>query len=363
MKLEYETMMIGCDPEFFFSKKGKIIGSEKIIPEKGLQTNSGYSKIIIDGVQAELNPRASKCRELLANEIRECFREIDITLTKNKGIKANFKQTIIVQAKEMKSLKPESQILGCSPSKNIHKTKNKIELSIAAKNLTRSAGGHIHIGKTDNNTQNEKRINEAIKNPKSLVPMLDIIVGNTCVLIDRDPGNIERRKVYGKAGEYRTPSHGLEYRTLSNFWLENYKLMSFVTGLARFAVVIIANSNNHNKLEQRIKKSVRMKDIENAINNNDFNLAHKNFKRIEKIIAAIVPKEDNPEYAHFPLNKDNLKAFEYFVQKGKEHWIKEDPIKHWKNLGTSSENPRIGWEKFLETEVKTEMKKELALTN
>jgi len=32
-RLQHYTITMGCDPEFFFSKKGEIIGSEKIIPK------------------------------------------------------------------------------------------------------------------------------------------------------------------------------------------------------------------------------------------------------------------------------------------------------------------------------------------
>lgn len=357
-KLQYGIVTLGCDPEFFFSKKGKIIGSEKILPKEGLTIGYGTSKIIIDGVQAELNPEANTCRERLAFNIKKCFETISLTLKNNKGIKTDFSQTIEISKKELNSLAKESRTFGCAPSKNIHNPKSKIAIKDASTYKYRSAGGHIHLGTYNGYGSGDIQIktNKAIKNDKHLVPMLDIIVGNTCVLIDRDPGNIERRKVYGRAGEYRLPSHGLEYRTLSNFWLQNYQLFSLATGLARFAVLIIANSSKSNNIEKKIKSRIRMKDIENAINNNDYNLAYKNFKRIRSIIKTIVPKEQLD--GHFPLNKENMTEFEYFITKGKDHFFKEDPIKHW----TKHENTeRIGWERFLMKQVKTEREKELTL--
>ena len=51
--LNYVTL--GCDPEFFFSKNGAIVGSEKVLDKNGFVVN-GSSKFVIDGVQAELNP-------------------------------------------------------------------------------------------------------------------------------------------------------------------------------------------------------------------------------------------------------------------------------------------------------------------
>jgi hypothetical protein len=353
---------MGCDPEFFFStKRGRIIGSEKIIPKGGIKTLNS-SKVIIDGVQAELNPEADTCRQRLANNITMCFNKVKAELAKNKTYKADFRQTIKVTKKELDSLAPESRVFGCMPSKNIHTPNSKIAVRDASKYPYRSGGGHIHIGIRENSngsTSNSYlKMNEAIKNPKRLVPMLDIIVGNTCVLIDRDPGNIERRQVYGKAGEFRTPKHGLEYRTLSNFWLQNYQLMSLVIGLARTAVLIISNSNKKCNFERKIRSRVNMHQITKAINNNDFDLALKNFKRIKKVLKEIVPMQSETDRSNWPLNEKNIKDFEFFISKGKENWMKQDPLKHWTTLGNDN-NKKIGWEDFLEKTIRPE--RELAL--
>ncbi len=350
--------MLGCDPEFFFKKGKSIIGAEKIIPKKGLASDyNSNSKIIIDGVQAELNPRASNCREILAREIQGCFITLANKLKKTKGIKTDFTQTITISKKALNELAPASRQFGCAPSKNIHNPKSKIAIKDASKYKYRSAGGHIHLGVHNRFDTIGLAVDKALKTPEKLVPILDIIVGNTCVLIDRDEGNIERRKVYGRAGEFRTPAHGLEYRTLSNFWLKDYRLMSFVMGLARFAVLIVANSTPKNNIEKKFISRIRMKDIENAINNNDFELASKNFKRIKGIIKAITPNESkNIQYHHFPLSNQNLNHFEFFIKKGINHWIEKDPIKHWTN--TSSYYPSLGWEQFLANTVQDELQKE-----
>ena len=358
MKLHYVEPLMGCDPEFFFStKRGRIIGSEKIIPKGGLKlSDSNKSKVIIDGVQAELNPQADTCRQRLAANITACFCKVRDELAKNKSIKADFSQTIKISKKELNSLAPESRVFGCAPSKNIHNPNSKIAVRDASKYPYRSGGGHIHIGVRDEDYTGNAyyvNMNKAIRNPNKLVPMLDIIVGNTCVLIDRDPGNIERRKVYGKAGEFRTPKHGLEYRTLSNFWLQNYQLMSFVIGLARLSVLIVSNSNKKCNFERKIRSRVNMREITKAINTNDFDLALKNFKRIKRVLKEIVPMQSGTESSNWPLNEKNIKDFEFFVSQGKDHYFKEDPLKHWTTLGNDG-NRKIGWEDFLERSVKPE---------
>jgi hypothetical protein len=153
------------------------------------------------------------------------------------------------------------------------RAENAASLVDPEKYRIRSAAGHIHLGDASGSTTSSQWA--ALHSPDRLVPILDIIVGNTCVLLDRDPGNVERRRVYGRAGEYRTPPYGIEYRVLSNFWLRSYSLMSFVMSLSRFAVgLLTATIHNGGRkgvnYEAELLKLVNMDDIRRAINENDF---------------------------------------------------------------------------------------------
>lgn len=359
-KIHIYKMMLGCDPEIFISKKGRIIGAEKVIPEKGIGKHEG-NKVIIDGVQAEINPQPSSCREILSGNIRNCLLSLHEELQKNKDIKIDFSQTITVSKREIKSLSKKNQVFGCSPSKNAYDKKNEISVRDASTYPYRSAGGHIHLGVMEvssypgENRERGIQINDALtKHRDRTVRMLDVLLGNTCVLIDRDPGNIERRKVYGKAGEYREPKHGLEYRTLSNFWLRDYALFSFVTGMARFAVNVIAETERTKvDYEKMIMKKVNMTKIMRAINENDADLARNNFRRI----APVLRKISSEQYGA-TLDNKNIKLFMYFVQKGMDHWFKNNPIDHWVKMGTEG-NRRIGWENFIQQVVKPDYERSL----
>jgi len=46
--------------------------------------------------------------------------------------------------------------------------------------------------------------------------MMDLYLGVPSVLMDK--GEL-RKQLYGKAGAYRMKPYGVEYRTLSNFWI------------------------------------------------------------------------------------------------------------------------------------------------
>lgn len=354
MKVQYIGLSFGADPEFFFKKDGDVIGAEKVItPQKkhiftgnwGADHEPIYKEVvaerqsvIIDGVQAEFNVEPNTCRQSFSTNLAFCFQKAAEQI-KGKGITASFAQTVSVEKDEMESLSESAQQFGCAPSKNAY-GETKISIKDASKYYKRSAGGHIHLGSYA----------EHLK-PEMVVPVLDIVLGNTCVLIDRDAGNVERRKVYGRAGEYRMPKHGLEYRVLSNFWLRSYQTMSFVLGMARFAVSIA----NNPEARAILVSLVNMQDIQDAINNNDATLAQANFDKIKEFLASIEIAEysaaENALHG-FPLKGERVEQFEFFVSKGLDYWFEEDIMTHWV---THNYRQRYGWELFLEMDVAKKM--------
>lgn len=350
--------MLGCDPEFFFKSKGEVIGAEKFIPEEGIAhdaNHGGQSKFIIDGVQAELNPSPSNCRANLANEIAACFNMLSKQITKSgKDISVDFSRTIEISKENLMELNEKAREFGCAPSMSTNKKKAAIKINKIdpMEYRIRAAGGHIHIGKTDFN----KGLTRALTTDHiKTVNMLDILCGNTAVLVDRDEGNIERRKVYGRAGEFRLPEHGLEYRTLSNFWLTAYPLMSFSFGMARLAVQLVADERHSDEFYEAFTSSVKAKKIRDAINNNDFDLAMENFKRIEKLMLEVLSNTGS----RYAIDASNIKEFYYFVDKiktkGLTYWFKQEPLQHWtKNAAKDAHNG--GFNDYLVETVRDDMK-------
>lgn len=326
---------LGCDPEFFFKRDGEVIGSEKVIDiKKGfvIQAKAAYTsnevKFIVDGVQAELNPQAHACRANLANEISNCFRKLVDKISGDKSLTITFAPCVKVSKEELLSLDEKSQQLGCAPSENTNPKSRGIVRNVdPLVYLKRSAGGHIHIG----------NIAKGYDLPR-IVNVLDVLLANTCVLIDRDEGNKERRKVYGLAGEYRTPKHGLEYRTLSNFWLKAYPLMSFVFSMARFCVGVSTNK----PACDRLLEMVNMDKIHKAINTNNYDLARRNFECVKDWFKECVSNAYIGERT--PLCNYAMGDFEYFLSRPIEEWFPYDPIKHWTTLPEAHNG---GWESFI----------------
>lgn len=350
----YDSVSIGCDPEFFFRKKdGTILEAQDVLPDEGLEyvrntdnRDGGYtslgstnSKFVIDGLQAELNPRPNTCRANLGNEVHAMFKTLSEHI-EGKDVKVDFGQIVKLSKDDMNRISNRSKQFGCMPSYNVYDQDARIGVD-PSKYPYRSAGGHIHLGSTDAD------VKEVLKDHERIVPMLDIILGNTCVLIDRDTGNKERRKVYGRAGEYRKPAYGIEYRTLSNFWLRRYQLMSMVTGFARLAVMIV-----HQGYENDIRSLVDIEKVRVAINRNNKRLAMSNWKAIEQKLVKLCGAAG--VYNGYPLDTKNIKYFNHFIKKGLKYWFKKNDMKHWTTLKEGHDH---GFESFLSGYVRKDMEK------
>ena len=359
-QIHYQSCMMGSDPELFFERGGQIIGAERVIHEGHLDSTAmpedemgrlfpKPKAFVLDGVQIELNPRPHTCRGHMALELRTSFRALRRHLEGMKDIKATFRSVVELDPKELDSLSDKAKILGCAPSKNLYDSVASISIDPTTY-TKRSAGGHIHIGLTSD----ELNLNALMPyREEALVPLMDCLVGLPSVFVDRDPLAAERRKVYGRAGEYRLPDHGLEYRTLSNFWLRSYQLMSMVFGLTRLAVSVAAMTHVSKSWDatSELLGNVDLELVKTAINGSDIKLAKKAWVPVSEFIYEHV--YGGGAYANTGLCRTLLEPFGYFVQKieekGIEYWFPQDPIEHWCNMPDNYRGN--GWEGFLTNRV------------
>lgn len=342
-----ESCTFGNDVEGFLEEDGRVIGAEKVIPPAGLDITDPtlkykYGKIVLDGVQFEFHPLAGLCRQTQGSYVKYALQTLQRHLAATPSIKISLKSVVNIDDDVYEKLSPAAKLLGCGESLNVYEDQPPICVPPDFKG--RSAGGHIHMG-----------IHNAVirANPKPFVKALDALVGNTCVLIDREPLAAERRMSYGRAGEYRMPAHGVEYRTLSNFWLQDWHLMSFVLGMARLALNVTTQQQSYGengysrddnwKPLDELNTLIDQEAIRKAINENDLELAKENFKGVKEFLVNHVPNA-------MPLNVRNIAKFEYFTAKvqenGLDYWFKGDPIKRWETYGGMG-----GWESFLDRAV------------
>ena len=81
-----------------------------------------------------------------------------------------------------------------------------------------------------------------------VIRMCDLFLGIPSLLLDRDPTSKDRRKLYGGAGSHRIRNkYGVEYRSLSNFWVSRPSLVELIYNLATVAVriVMVDKINEH----------------------------------------------------------------------------------------------------------------------
>jgi hypothetical protein len=90
---------------------------------------------------------------------------------------------------------------------------------------------------------------------------MDFYLGVPSVLMDKGEA---RKELYGKAGAMRLKSYGMEYRTLSNFWIFDQRLIGWVYEQTAKAVQAVEVGTSFKELR---------KTITNCINNNDKQLA------------------------------------------------------------------------------------------
>lgn len=313
----------GTDPEGFFKRDGIIIGSERVIPEHGLRVPSYMPNVVRDGIQFELNPAAAKDVRLLGANVGQAFRLLKTQVGQIPGVSVCFDGLVEVNRAELDALSEKSRILGCMPSKNVYGDK---PITVDPKTYRkRSAGGHEHFGLYGTKVFDPRSVEDERHRQ---VPYLDVFVANTCVMLDRDPGAAERRENYGRAGEYRFPPHGLEYRTLSNFWLRGYPLMSLAFGLAHMAIATLEGVLYGESFEDELNDVVNIDRVVEAIDTNNWHLARTNFDALIPFIVKHVPQAGT-----FPLGADNIHKFITFAEgvrdNGLPAYFPQDPIEHW----------------------------------
>lgn len=259
--LERPSVTFGSDPELFVvSKDNEMVPSQAVLDKDTVMVKK-------DGFQIELNPNSHSCRQSSATYINYALQEAH-RLAQAKGYKLSFKVGHIVSDDVWSKVSMMLKRFGCNPTVNAHEKNFKRVTGLRER--FRAGGGHIHLGFTL----------KATSDVNKLVTLMDIMVGNTFVLLDRDPDNARRRKNYGRAGEYRLKSYGLEYRVLSNFWMKKYVLWSTATGLLRQAIEVF----NMPKLADDLLSRVDIKKVRDAINNNDKDLAMENFMAFRQFI-------------------------------------------------------------------------------
>lgn len=196
-------MRLGSDPEVFLQDAaGKplsvigMIGADKWNPLQIWDMPVGFT-LQEDNVALEYGiPPAASAAEFVKHitQVMEKSREY---LPSGTG----FSKLSCTIFPEDQMDHPMAYIFGCEPDYNAW-TKAENKKPKPPHKHMRSAGGHIHV--------------ETKQDPYEVVKKMDLFLSVPAVLMDQGE---ERKQLYGKAGACRVKPYGVEYRTLSNFWI------------------------------------------------------------------------------------------------------------------------------------------------
>lgn len=199
-----KQLKIGSDPELFVTKNNNIIPVCGLIGGlKGKPVELQEGGVLEDNVLAELNvvPSTTSCEfiqrhEMLMAQVKEKY---------NLGFSKRASYTFPAYSLDQY---PQAQEFGCGADYNALTGKMNPKPNPVNGGF-RTAGGHIHIGWSEVGTVTKLT-------QRKMGVLCDYFLGLESVIKDPDT---DRRSLYGKAGAVRFKKYGLEYRTLSNFWL------------------------------------------------------------------------------------------------------------------------------------------------
>ena len=238
----------GLDPEFMISNKDKFSSAINYLPknESNKRITKDGSSFYYDNVLAEIAVKPARNKNQAIENTRKSLRYLSEILEEGDAkfviqAYAEYPQT------ELKSI--ESRIVSCNPEWEAYNLTmmlppdddiEMIDGYYQFKHNRRTAGGHIHLGIWDLESENLSSEIDVLH----IVRMMDLFVAIPSLFLDTDLTSKMRRKVYGKAGTHRIPEHGVEYRTLSNFWLSSPELFGLIYDLSAFAVDFVMQGSH-----------------------------------------------------------------------------------------------------------------------
>lgn len=235
-------VLVGADPELFMRNpnNGNFVSASdydnlaRIPGTKHEPFKVPYGAVQIDGTALEFNIDPAKT----VDEFVGYIKSVRKTLT-------DMVPGYNVVAEPVAHFDPEyflfqvptsAQELGCNPDYNGWTGDINPRPDPAGEPM-RTAAGHLHIGWTEGaDVEDKKHFLLCCKVAKQL----DYYLGVFSLLWDSDN---TRRTLYGKAGAFRPKTYGMEYRVLSNKWLDSEPLMRWVYNTVQCAMADAFHDN------------------------------------------------------------------------------------------------------------------------
>jgi hypothetical protein len=217
------TILIGCDPELFiYNTRGNPVSAHDLLPGSKWDPHIVEKGAVqVDGVAAEfnINPAASE-EEFVGNIHTVLDQMIRMIRKDNDSLILKATPTIKFTRRQWESIPEDAKHMGCEPDYNAYSltANTKPETD----KFMRTGSGHVHIswGQTKESVRKSW-----LEHCATLVHHLDYHLYANSLLWDKDK---ERQELYGQPGAFRPKPYGLEYRVLSNKWVENDTTVKYV---------------------------------------------------------------------------------------------------------------------------------------
>jgi hypothetical protein len=216
---------LGADPELFMADRmGQLkaacdrIGGSKSHPMP-MGIGEGYM-IQEDNVAIEFNIPPAYSKDAFADSLDRAIQNINKNIDEMYGFRIVNLASASFPKEELES--PAAKVFGCDPDFNAWTGRKNPRPKADDPNL-RSCGGHVHVG-----------YDVKMCSPYTTIKFMDLFLGVPSVLMDEDE---KRKNLYGKSGACRVKSYGVEYRTLSNFWVLHKPLREWVWSATEKALI------------------------------------------------------------------------------------------------------------------------------
>lgn len=241
-----KILKFGSDPEFLLRDKNtkELISSIGIIPgtkEEPVKVPEmgEYFTVQIDNVLGEISVNPADNPEELWNNIQAGFDYI-----RNNHLPENVE---IFHASSGSYSDEQldndiARVFGCSPSFNAWTEEQNAAPEVDGNVNFRGCGAHIHLSYE----------NPTVETNCLIGRVFDLFCTVPSILLDDDT---ERRKFYGKAGEIRNCSYGVELRTLGGFLLSDKAMYDFMMNNLLEAIKFI---NDGKVIDDKLAVGIQM---------------------------------------------------------------------------------------------------------
>lgn len=264
--MKNDKILIGTDPELFVAKDGKI---DSIAGVLGLSKEDKHHehgfRLQEDNVLVEFDTDPVEDFRNFSHLIKKAISFTDEFIGVHGFETVAGVSSHLFRRAEIESFHKNALVFGCDPDYNALNDQ-RFEKQRVSPGL-RTAGGHVHLG------WNHLKGDIDHDDKRKVALMCDYFLGLPSLLLDND---VRRRQLYGAAGAYRPKVYGIEYRSLSNFWIHDEANKKLVWDQSKKAYEAgLTDMYDH------LTAAIDAREIQRVINEGDTAMAEQYLKLLE----------------------------------------------------------------------------------